>query len=339
MSESFSVHMPRIAVIGAGSWATALVKILSEGPVELHWWMRSEEQVEHIRQFHHNPRYLSDIELNLEKIHPSSDINAVLAASDGVLLALPAAFVHDTLSSADPSLLRNKAIFSAVKGMIPQTDQIISDYLEQTWGIPASEIGVIAGPCHSEEVALERQSYLTLSAPDLSLSRKMAHLLNCRYIHTHVIDNDVRGIEYATVMKNIISLAVGITRGMNYGDNFQAVLVSNAMQEMERFLHVVAPMADRNISESAYLGDLLVTAYSQFSRNRIFGQMIGKGYTVKSAQLEMNMIAEGYFAVKSLMKVNEKFGVDLPVCQFVHRILYEYASPGREIRVLEARLK
>lgn len=331
--------MPVIGVIGAGSWATALVKILSEGPVEIHWWMRSAEQAEQIASLGRNPKYLSDIDLDVAKIHPSTVLIDVVERSSLLILALPAAFVAEALATIPPDLLQTKTIFSAVKGMIPQTDEVVTDYLHRSLGVPESGLGVIAGPCHSEEVALERQSYLTLSAFDEHRAAEMAHLLNCRYIHTHVIANDVRGIEYATVMKNIVALAVGITRGMNYGDNFQAVLVANAMQEIRLFLDKAVPATNRDVNASAYLGDLLVTAYSQFSRNRVFGKMIGKGYTVKSAQLEMNMIAEGYFAVQSLMKQNESIGADLPVCTFVYNILYGQSSPGREIRALEARLK
>lgn len=339
MSEQPSPHMPSVAVVGAGSWATAIVKILSEGPVRIHWWMRSDEQTRYILEFARNPKYLSDIDLDLNKIVPTHDIREAVQQSDLVILALPAAYVSEALQGLQPSDLSGKMFFSAIKGMIPETDQLVSTFLQEKFNIPAEQIGIIAGPCHSEEVAMERQSYLTISASSMPPAWKMAHLLNCRYIHTHVIENDVQGIEYSTVMKNIISLAVGITRGMNYGDNFQAVLVANAMQEIKRFLDAAVPNEQRDTNESAYLGDLLVTAYSQFSRNRIFGQMIGKGYTVKSAQLEMNMVAEGYFAVKSLMKMNERLGLDLPVCTFVHKILYEYSSPGREIRVLEARLR
>ncbi|HOY48855.1 MAG TPA: NAD(P)-binding domain-containing protein [Flavobacteriales bacterium] len=339
MSDQPSAHMPSVAVIGAGSWATAIVKILNERPIHVHWWMRSEEQVQHIAQFSHNPRYLSDIQLDMNKVHPSSDLSAVIAGSEMIILALPAAFVHQTLSGLSKDAFHGKSVFSAIKGMIPERHENITDYLHTSIGIHPKQMGIIAGPCHSEEVAMERQSYLTVSAVDEELALRMAHILNCRFIHTHTILNDVQGIEYATVMKNIISLAVGITRGMNYGDNFQAVLVSNAMQEMKRFLDAAVPNANRDLNESAYLGDLLVTAYSQFSRNRIFGQMIGKGYTVKSAQLEMNMIAEGFYAVHSLNEVNKSLGVDLPICDFVHRILYEGGSPSREIRVLEAKLK
>ncbi len=338
MSEQPSPHMPSVAVIGAGSWATAIVKILSEGPVRINWWMRSAEQTEYILEYSRNPKYLSDIDLDLNKVVPTHDIKDAISKSDFVILALPAAYVSEALQGLSSTDFQGKLIFSAIKGMIPGSDQLVTSYLQESFGVSTDQIGIIAGPCHSEEVAMERQSYLTISASTMPPAWKMAHLLNCRYIHTHVIENDVQGIEYSTVMKNIISLAVGITRGMNYGDNFQAVLVANAMQEIKRFLDATVPKENRDTNESAYLGDLLVTAYSQFSRNRIFGQMIGKGYTVKSAQLEMNMVAEGFFAVKSLMKMNESLGLDLPVCAFVHKILYEYSSPGREIRVLEARL-
>jgi glycerol-3-phosphate dehydrogenase (NAD(P)+) len=339
MEETPSSHMPSVAVIGAGSWATAITKILNESPINVHWWMRSEEQAAHISKFAHNPRYLSDIQINLQKVKPSNNLKEVIQSSDLLILALPAAFIQQTFEDADPSWFIGKTVFSAIKGMIPERNEIISDYLVNVFGLKPYQVGIIAGPCHSEEVALERQSYLTVSAIDSDVAHKMSHLLDCRYIHTHVIVNDVQGIEYATVMKNIISLAVGITRGLNYGDNFQAVLVSNAMQEMQRFLNAAVPNTSRDINESAYLGDLLVTAYSQFSRNRIFGQMIGKGYTVKSAQLEMNMIAEGFYAVHSLIETNKKLNVDLPICQFVHRVLYEGVSVSREIRVLEAKLK
>lgn len=301
--------------------------------------MRSEEAVEHVRNFAHNPRRLSDVQLDLNKVNPTSDLQKVIAESDKVVLAVPAAFVESTFAGLSPEIFRDKKIYSAIKGMIPETHEIISDFLVNRYSVRPVQIGVIAGPCHSEEVALERQSYLTVAALDQEMADMMAHVLNCRYIHTHTITGDVQGVEYATVMKNIISLAVGITRGMNYGDNFQAVLVANAMQEMKRFLDIAIPNPNRDLNESAYLGDLLVTAYSQFSRNRIFGQMIGKGYTVKSAQLEMNMIAEGYFAVKSLMEVNKMVKADLPICEFVYNILYANGSLSREIRVLEARLK
>jgi glycerol-3-phosphate dehydrogenase (NAD(P)+) len=338
MTENQPEQVTSVAVIGAGSWATALVKILNERPVTINWYLRSQEQVDHVLNFAHNPKYLSDVQVDLNKVKPSCNLLEVINSSNLIILALPAAFLHTTLSACTSDSFKGKTVFTAIKGMIPERHLLISDYMNQEFQLRPMQLGIIAGPCHSEEVALERQSYLTISAVDQQAAESMAHLLNCRFIHTHVIENDVQGIEYATVMKNIFSLAVGITRGMNYGDNFQAVLVSNAMQEMKRFLDKASPMTSRDLNESAYLGDLLVTAYSQFSRNRIFGQMIGKGYTVKSAQLEMNMIAEGYYAVKSLIEVNKQLGIDLPICTFVYNILYENGSPSREIRLLEARL-
>jgi len=337
LSTEISNHMPTVGVIGSGSWATAIVKILNERPINIHWWMRSQETVDHILSFGHNPRYLSDISLNLDKVQPESDLHEVIRKSDMLIFALPAAFLEATLQSVSASDFKNKPLFSAIKGMIPEKHLTVTGFL-QSIGVSSEQIGVIAGPCHSEEVALERQSYLTISSRNADFAERMAHILNCRFIHTHVLADDVEGIEIATVMKNIISLAVGITRGMNYGDNFQAVLVANAMQEMKRLLDNLNPNPARDLNESAYLGDLLVTAYSQFSRNRIFGQMIGKGYTIKSAQLEMNMIAEGYYAVKSIWHLNQQLGVQLPITEFVYKILYEGASPSREIRILEALL-
>lgn len=338
MIDQPSAHMPAVAVIGSGSWATALVKILSERPIRINWWMRSETMAEHIKTYAHNPKYLSDVQLDINKVFPTNNINQCIADSKYIILALPAAFIHEALKDVKKPEWKGKKLFSAIKGMIPDRHLVISEYLKEVHDINKKNLGVIGGPCHSEEVALERQSYLTICSADPKHSEKLAHLLNCRYIHTHVI-KDVIGVEYAAVMKNIISLAVGITKGMNYGDNFQAVLVANAMQEIKRLLDKAAPMPKRDVNQSAYLGDLLVTAYSQFSRNRVFGQMIGKGYTIKSAQLEMNMVAEGYYAVKSLMEINKKYKADLPICEFVYNILYANQSPMREIRKLEALLK
>ena len=282
---------------------------------------------------------MSDVQIDLNKVRPSSDLAEVVTESDILLFAFPAAFLDAAVGGIDRDMIAEKTIFSAIKGMVPAHHLPVSEYFTGHFGIKPFQIGIIAGPCHSEEVAMERQSYLTISSLNESAADAMAHLLSCRYIHTHVIRGDVQGIEYATVLKNIFSLAVGITRGMNYGDNFQAVLVSNAMQEMKRLLDAAVPNPNRDINESAYLGDLLVTAYSQFSRNRVFGMMLGKGYTVKSAQLEMNMIAEGFYAAKSLWEINQTLKADLPICDFVYKILYENSSPSREIRILEARLR
>jgi len=321
-----------VAVIGGGSWATALVKLLSNNVNSINWWMRSEEAVQHILNFKHNPRYLQSVEIDLEKVRVSTDLQGIIESSDVVIIATPSAFLHESLSIIPPGLLANKIVFSAVKGIIPEFHAIPARYIHKTFGTPYSNIGIICGPCHAEEVALERLSYLTIACSEESFADQMADFLSCRYIKTTVSD-DLFGTEISAILKNVYALASGICSGLGYGDNFQAVLVSNAIQEIERFIDAVHEV-HRDTKTSAYLGDLLVTAYSNFSRNRTFGTMIGKGYSVKSAQLEMNMIAEGYFATKSLMEINEKFQVNMPILFAVNNILYKNATPAIEIKVL-----
>lgn len=328
--------MEKIAVIGGGSWASALVKILSENKSQVHWWMRNENDVQHLCNYRHNPRYLSGVSFDLNYVKPSTDLQAVVAAADWVILAVPAAFVQAALSGLQTNALKNKVLISAIKGMIPRENILITDYLGNQYAVPNSHQLVIAGPCHAEEVALEKQSYLTIGSHDLPTAERFCELLRNRYVKANPLD-DLDGIEYCAVMKNIIALACGIARGLNYGDNFQAVLVSNAMQEIERFLDAVMPM-HRDLNGSAYLGDLLVTAYSQFSRNRTFGNMIGHGYSVKSAQIEMNMVAEGYYAVQSIYELNKKIKVDMPITTAVYLILYERIAPVVEFEILKDKL-
>ncbi len=329
--------MENVAVLGGGSWASALVKILSENKSQIHWWMRNSNDVQHLQTFKHNPRYLSGVTFDLDFVKPSSDIQAVVAAADWVILAVPAAFVQQALSELPEDAFKGKVVISAVKGMIPKENILITDYVERYFHVPNSHQLVIAGPCHAEEVALEKQSYLTIGSHDLGTAERFCEMLRNRYVKANPLD-DLDGIEYCAVMKNIIALACGIARGLNYGDNFQAVLVSNAMFEIERFLDATMPI-HRALSGSAYLGDLLVTAYSQFSRNRTFGNMIGRGYTVKSAQVEMNMVAEGYYAVQSIYELNKKLGVDMPITSAVYHILYERISPTVEFDILKDKFK
>ena len=329
--------MEKVAVIGGGSWATALVKILSENRSQVHWWMRNNNDVQHLINYRHNPRYLSGVSFDLNYVKPNADIKAVVAAADWVILAVPAAFVQLALAALEENAFSGKVIVSAIKGMIPGDNILITDYMERTFHVPNSHQLVIAGPCHAEEVALEKQSYLTIGSHDLGTAERFCELLRNRYVKANPLD-DLDGIEYCAVMKNIIALACGIARGLNYGDNFQAVLVSNAMFEIERFLDAIMPL-HRALTGSAYLGDLLVTAYSQFSRNRTFGNMIGRGYTVKSAQVEMNMVAEGYYAVQSIYELNKIFNVDMPITNAVYLILYERISPGVEFEILKEKLK
>lgn len=321
-----------VAVIGGGSWATALVKLLTNNVSTVHWWMRSEEAVSHILRFKHNPRYLQSVQFDLDKVHVSTDLEQTVLHADYVILATPAAFLHQSLSSISSDLLKNKIVFSAVKGIIPEFHAIPARYIHKTFGTPYLNIGIICGPCHAEEVALERLSYLTIACSEETHARKIAELLACRYLKTTLSD-DLFGTEISAILKNVYALAAGICSGLGYGDNFQAVLISNAIQEIERFIDVIHEV-HRDTKTSAYLGDLLVTAYSNFSRNRTFGFMIGKGYSVKSAQLEMNMVAEGYFATKSLMEMNKKFKVDMPILQAVNNILYKNMPAALEIRLL-----
>jgi len=325
--------LEKIAVIGGGSWATALVKILSENKVQVNWWLRNKSDVEHIIAFRHNPRYISGITFDLQFVKPTINLTESIQEAKWVILAVPAAFIQAALAPLPPNVFAGKILVSAVKGMIPHQNILITDFLENNFKVPASHQCIISGPCHAEEVALEKQSYLTIGSHDLENAKNFCKLLRNRYVKASPVD-DLDGIEYCAVMKNIIALACGIAHGLGYGDNFQAVMVSNAMQEIDRFLHAVMPVS-RDLNGSAYLGDLLVTAYSQFSRNRTFGNMIGRGYTVKSAQFEMNMVAEGFYAVESIYALNQKLGVNMPITEAVHRILYENISPGQELHLLK----
>lgn len=328
--------MKSIAIIGGGSWATALVKILSNNTAQVEWWVRNEDTVAFIRKYHHNPNYLSDVEVDAGKVNVSSNLIEVIAKSDCIILAVPAAFLKTTLTQLTADAFKNKYVYSAIKGIVPEQNLIVGEFMHQQFDIPINNIGVITGPCHAEEVALEKLSYLTIAGSDVSATTELAAQMNCRYIKT-VVSDDIYGTEYAAVLKNIMALASGICHGLGYGDNFHAVLIANAIQEIKRFVDKVHPIK-RDIKDSAYLGDLLVTAYSQFSRNRTFGSMIGKGYSVKSAQLEMNMIAEGYYAAKCIHEINKRYNVDLPICNAVYNVLYGKVAPKVEIKLLTDKL-
>jgi glycerol-3-phosphate dehydrogenase (NAD(P)+) len=328
----------KIAVIGGGSWATALIKILCEqNNVQIRWWLRNQKDIEHIRKFHHNPSYLSDVVLSPKKVKVFEKTTDAVKGADYVILAVPAAFVQESLQHLSAKHLQGKRIVSAIKGMVPDQNILITDWISNEFGIDMHETCVIAGPCHAEEVALEKQSYLSIASTECPTSEDFAKLMTCRYVTANPLD-DLYGVEYSAVMKNIIALACGITHGLGYGDNFQAVLVSNAMQEIGRFVTAVDPR-ERDLSSSAYLGDLLVTAYSQFSRNRLFGNMIGRGYSVKAAQLEMKMIAEGYYATKSIHTLNNVHHVNLPITNAVYSILYEDQAPSLVMEELKKLLK
>lgn len=327
---------PRIAVIGAGSWGTALVKLLSANAPQVGWWVRRPDTIAHITKYGHNPDYISAAQFDVERLAMDTDIHTVVKAADVLVIAVPSAFLKATMDQLAPGELAGKTIFSAVKGIVPETNQIVGEYLFQHWGVKENDFGVICGPCHAEEVAMERLSYLTIACQDAAKAKAMGEALNGRFLKTTLSD-DIYGTEYGAILKNVVAVCAGISVGLGYGDNFRAVLVSRAIQEIARFVKAVHPI-DRDINEPAYLGDLLVTAYSTFSRNREFGTMIGKGYSVRSAQLEMNMVAEGYYAVKCVHEINAKLKVDMPITESTYRMLYERMAPMMEMRLLSERL-
>ena len=328
-------NQPKFAVIGGGSWATAIAKMLCENQSKIAWYMRNEAAVEHIKEQNHNPNYLSSVEFHTEQLVLTNDINEAVNFADCVIFAIPSAFLNTELKKLTLDL-SDKIIFSAIKGIVPETSLIVGEHFHKTYNISYENIGVITGPCHAEEVALERLSYLTIACGDRLKAKMVAKNLSSDYIKTKISD-DIVGTEYAAVLKNIYAIAAGIAHGLGYGDNFQAVLMSNAIREMKKFIKEVHQMK-RNINNSAYLGDLLVTGYSVFSRNRMFGNMIGKGYTVKSAQMEMSMIAEGYYASKSAYEINQKLGAKTPIIDAVYSILYENKDPKKVFKKLIEKL-
>ncbi|MBO3115423.1 glycerol-3-phosphate dehydrogenase [Winogradskyella sp. DF17] len=331
------IESAKYAVFGAGSWATAIVKMLCENLDEVGWYMRSVYTKEHILKEQHNPSYLSSVEFNTEQLKLSNDINEIAEWADVLFFVIPSAFMHSELEKLNVDI-KDKIIVSAVKGIIPESGLLVGEHFHDIYNIPFENIAVIAGPCHAEEVALERLSYLTISCADPVKAQAIANRLSSSYINTKISD-DIIGVEYAVMLKNIYAIAAGIAHGLGYGDNFQSVLMSNAIREMKRFIKKVHKMK-RNINNSAYLGDLLVTGYSIFSRNRMFGNMIGKGYTVKSAMMEMNMIAEGYYATKSAYLINEKNNRKsrLPIIEAVYDILYLNKDPKKVFNKLTEKL-
>jgi glycerol-3-phosphate dehydrogenase (NAD(P)+) len=328
----------KILVVGGGSWATANIKMLTDNTAakEIFWWMRCATTVEHIHKFGHNPNYLSSVEVKVPASNISTDLKALVKVADIVLLNVPAAFLKNALAGITADDFAGKKLVSAIKGIVPDENLIIAEFLNRNYNVPFEHFAVISGPCHAEEVALEKLSYLTIASRNTEFAAEFAGMIDTRYIKT-IVSDDIYGTEYAAVLKNIYAIASGICHGVGYGDNFQSVLISNAIRELKRFVDTVHPIS-RDIKESAYLGDLLVTAYSQFSRNRTFGNMIGKGYTVTSAQMEMNMIAEGYYAVNSLHEVNKQYNVNIPICEAVYAILYQKRSPVQEMKLLAEKL-
>jgi glycerol-3-phosphate dehydrogenase (NAD(P)+) len=325
----------KFAVIGGGSWATAIAKMLCTNLSEISWYIRNEAAIEHIKTEKHNPNYLSSVEFDTDKLKLTHDINQAVAYADYLIFAIPSAFLESELANLTTSL-KDKIIFSAIKGIVPETSLIVGEHFHFNYDIPYHNIGVITGPCHAEEVALERLSYLTIACGDAEKATIVSKNLASNYIKTKITD-DIIGTEYAAMLKNIYAIAAGMAHGLGYGDNFQSVLMSNAIREMKKFIKKVHKMK-RNINDSAYLGDLLVTGYSVFSRNRMFGNMIGKGYTVKSAMMEMSMVAEGYYATKSAYQLNQGYGASTPIINAVYSILYEEKNAKKVFKNLTEQL-
>ncbi|HJU45952.1 MAG TPA: NAD(P)H-dependent glycerol-3-phosphate dehydrogenase [Chitinophagaceae bacterium] len=341
----------KFGLIGSGSWATALAKVLTDNKAPLSWCVRSKAIADHIVQRHHNPNYLSSVYFNTSQLSLTTDINETIAQADCIIIAVPSAYLAETLKDLPPGALDNKKIISAVKGILPQENILLNDYLKNRFQLSLQNYFTIMGPCHAEEVAAEKLSYLTFSGANETTVAAIADRFNTPYINT-IINQDVYGVQYAAVLKNIYALGAGIAHGLEYGDNFLSVFIANCADEMAGFLqkagirnievgthesedtvsHNLSRQAGKktaNYAASVYLGDLLVTCYSLYSRNRTFGNMIGKGYSVKAAQLEMNMVAEGHNASRCIYEINKEVKADMPVAQAVYRILWE-GLPARE---------
>lgn len=317
--------------MGGGSWATAVAKIVLEKVDHISWYMRRPEVIEDFKRLEHNPSYLTSVHFDVNRISFSSDINEVVRNCDTLIFVTPSPYLKNHLKKLKEKL-HNKFVITAIKGIVPDENLICSEYFRQVFNVPDDNLAVLGGPSHAEEVALGRLTYLTIGCTDEEKAANFADLIASSHVKTKT-NSDVIGIEYASVLKNVYAIASGICNGLKYGDNFQSVLVSNAVQEMSRFLNAVYPI-ERNVYDSVYLGDLLVTSYSNFSRNRVFGTMIGRGYSVKSAQIEMEMIAEGFYGTKCMKEINRHFHVNMPILDAVYNILYEKISPSIEIKLL-----
>jgi glycerol-3-phosphate dehydrogenase (NAD(P)+) len=331
-----STYEADVTVIGSGSWATAIVKMLCSNASKTCWFVKFEDELKYLKKFHHNQKFLSAVDFKPEKLILTGDINKAIKSSEIIILVTPAAFLKETLSPLKISLV-GKTVCSAIKGFIPEDNCIVGEFIHNKYKVPYSDIVIITGPSHAEEVAMEKLTYLTIASQDSEKAKVVAHLLKNHYLRT-ILSDDIYGTEYAAVMKNIYAIAAGICIGLGYGDNFLAVLLSNAAMELKTFIDRIHPI-ERDIKSSAYLGDLLVTGYSQFSRNRAFGTMIGKGYSVHNALMEMTMVAEGYYASKGIHKLRSEMNLRIPIAEAVYMILYENALPSKEIHKLTKILK
>jgi glycerol-3-phosphate dehydrogenase (NAD(P)+) len=340
----------KLGIIGSGSWATALAKIVTDNNIPINWWVRNDGIVNHLINRHHNPQYLSSVYFNTSLLSLSTDVSRVVADSDCIIVAVPSAYVTGTLEPLQKDALNGKKVVSAVKGILPENNLLLNDHLKQEYGLPLNDYFTVMGPCHAEEVAAEKLSYLTFSGIDPQVTEEIAACFTTPYLNT-ILNNDVYGVQYAAVLKNIYALGAGIAHGLEYGDNFLSVLIANSADEMAGFLRAVGirhmevgihepedPITHRknaNYAASVYLGDLLVTCYSLYSRNRTFGNMVGKGYSVKAAQLEMNMVAEGHSASRCIFLSNKDIKAEMPIAETIYRILWENVKPSQGFNLIE----
>lgn len=338
-------------ILGSGSWGTALAKILTDGGQTIYWYNRSQTAIDHIKTRNHNPQYLPTAHFNISKLKLTTSPEEVIKNSDCILVAVPSAYADDVLSTLPKDIFVGKKIISAIKGILPQSNLLLNDYLKQHFKVPIENYFAVLGPCHAEEVAAEKLSYLTFSGVDETVTNEIAAYFKTPYLNT-ITNNDIYGVQYAAILKNIYAVGAGIAYGLEYGDNFLSVLIANAADEMASFLrksgiknievgHTDAQVNTKrrtNYAASVYLGDLLVTCYSLHSRNRSFGNMIGKGYSVKAAQLEMNMVAEGYNASKCMFIINQTVDAEMPMAHTIYQILWKNLSAKEGFNKIEESL-
>ncbi len=330
----------KFGIIGSGSWATALAKILTDGKNKINWWIRNTDTINYFQERNHNPHYLSKAYFEKEFITLSDSLHFVIENSDVLVIAVPSAYIQDAFSALNTDVFKNKKIISAVKGLLPDKNLLLSEYLSKEFSFPLKDYFAVLGPCHAEEISAEKLSYLTFSGIDTEMAKQLSTHFETAYTNT-IINSDIKGVQYAAVLKNIYALGAGIAHGLDYGDNFLSVYIANSANEMVRFLrkakidlHTTEDVI--NYAASVYLGDLLVTCYSLFSRNRTFGNMIGKGYSVKSAQLELNMVAEGYYASRCIFDMNKKVKAEIPIADNIYKILWENLPANEGFKNIES---
>lgn len=329
----------QFGIIGSGSWATAIAKIMTDNGNTIHWWIRNTDSISYLKKRRHNPHYLSGAYFDPAQLHLSDDLAAVVSASDALVIAVPSAYVEQVLQQLPAGALHGKKIISAVKGILPSENELLNRYLDRHFDFPLENYFAVLGPCHAEEVAAEKLSYLTFSGVNEATTREIASYFKTEYLNT-VVNTDVWGVQYAAVLKNIYALGAGIAHGLEYGDNFLSVYIANSASEMVGFLKKLnadmgEPNDTHNYAASVYLGDLLVTCYSLYSRNRTFGNMIGKGYSVKAAQLELNMVAEGYNASKCIHLMNKTVKAGMPIASSIYETLWEHLPAADGFKQIE----